>query len=226
MYRKSISMAPPFQEVAVQGPLHIQPYASRTGTRVNLEAMSRNGFGLLVSATGVHRTEGFDNHVLDNGAWSAWNSGTPWDRSKFETLCKKFGATAQWVVVPDVVADRAATLTKAQEWLPLLANVGKMRLLAAQDGMVPDDIRAWLSHDVGIFVGGTTEWKWSHLHQWGDLAAERGCRLHVGRVNTRKAIRKCRDVGAHSFDGTSATRFAVTADKIGRWCREDWPKNV
>lgn len=35
------------------------PYASRTGTKRNLDAMRANGWGLLVSAKGVLRTEGF-----------------------------------------------------------------------------------------------------------------------------------------------------------------------
>jgi hypothetical protein len=37
----------------------IIPYASRTGTRRNLDALRERGWRLLVSASGVLRTEGF-----------------------------------------------------------------------------------------------------------------------------------------------------------------------
>jgi hypothetical protein len=37
----------------------MQMYASRTGTRRNLAALRAAGWRLLVSATGVHRHEGF-----------------------------------------------------------------------------------------------------------------------------------------------------------------------
>ncbi len=46
--------------------------------------------------------------------------------------------------------------------------------------------------------------------QWGALARETGCYLHVGRVNTAVRIRLCSAAGADSFDGTSPSRFACT----------------
>lgn len=42
-------------------------YASRTGTRRNLDALRAAGWRLMVSARGALRTEGFP-YALDNGA--------------------------------------------------------------------------------------------------------------------------------------------------------------
>jgi hypothetical protein len=53
-------------------------YASRTGTRRNLAALRAAGWRLLLSPTGVLRTEGF-RYALDNGAWTAHQQGTEFD---------------------------------------------------------------------------------------------------------------------------------------------------
>jgi hypothetical protein len=74
-------------------------YASRTGTRVNLDALRRAEWRLLVSATGVWRNEGFP-YALDNGAWTAHNQKTAWDERKFLDLVLKMGEGADFVVMP------------------------------------------------------------------------------------------------------------------------------
>jgi hypothetical protein len=65
--------------------LHRPPmvsYASRTGTRRNLAEMREAGWRLLVSAAGVLRTEGM-LYAIDNGAWSAFQQGRPFDEDAF-----------------------------------------------------------------------------------------------------------------------------------------------
>jgi hypothetical protein len=49
---------------------------------------------------------------------------------------------------------------------------------------------------------------------WGRLARECGAYLHVGRVNSARRISLCALAGADSFDGTSVTRFACTAQEL------------
>ena len=82
----------------------MQCYASRTGTRRNLAALRAAGWGLLVSRAGEWRTEGFDRYVLDNGAWSDFQQGRPFDAEAFERLLDRLGGNADWVVLPDIVA--------------------------------------------------------------------------------------------------------------------------
>lgn len=187
----------------------IQPYASRTGTQVNLDLLRRYGWGLLISASGVLRDEGFDLIAIDNGAWSAFCKGIPWDESRFLLALEMFGHRAQFVVTPDKVAGGLDSLRLSELWLPRLAQY-KLQLIPVQDGMTPADVRPLLSASVGIFVGGTTEWKLATMRQWGELARETGCYIHVGRVNSAKRIHLCQDAGVHSFDGTSASVYSVT----------------
>lgn len=187
------------------------PYASRTGTKRNLEAMRANGWGLLVSAKGALRTEGFSKVMLDNGAWSAFTQGQPFDEYAFSKAFDLIGEKASMVVVPDIVAAGSASLDFSLSWLDRLDGYPGVRLLAVQDGMVPDDVRDLLNPAVGIFVGGSTDWKLRTCHSWGLLARRRNCHLHVGRVNSAKRMLLCSAAaGAHSVDGTSASMYAKT----------------
>lgn len=192
-------------------------YASRTGTRRNLRALREADWRLLVSARGVLRTEGF-RYGLDNGAWTAHQRGEDFDREAFELAVELLGAGADWIVVPDVVADAVRTLRMAERWLPTLEHYPV--LVAVQNGMEAADVRPWLGPRCGIFLGGDTTWKLATMRAWGELALERGCHYHVGRVNSARRIELCHEAGAHSFDGTSVTRFADSIGRLDRALRQ------
>lgn len=185
-------------------------FASRTGTRRNLAAIRAAGWGLLVSATGAHRTEGFAVYALDNGAWSAYQSGEAWAALKFVLLVVALGSGAAFIVLPDIVGGGAESLRLSLDWLPVLRWYGVRLLIPVQDGMQPEGVAPYLDEQVGIFVGGTTEWKLATMAMWAQLARECGAYCHVGRVNTAKRIKQCQLAGVDSFDGTSASRFATT----------------
>lgn len=211
--------APEIEERIPVGRTKMIPYASRTGTRQNLAAMRANGWHLLVSASGVLRTEGMP-YALDNGAWSAFIQGRPFDELAFDKAFSLLGENAEWVVLPDIVAGGLRSLEFSLLWLERLRSSPAPLLLAVQDGMTPDDVREYLSPAVGIFVGGTTEWKLKTLHSWGILARRRCCHLHVGRVNSAKRILLCAAAGgAHSVDGTSASMYAKTIGPLSEAVR-------
>ncbi len=151
---------------------------------------------------------------IDNGAWSAYQKGTPFDAALFRGLLEGLGAGADWIVVPDVVAGGLDSLRFSESWFDELERFSPIKLLPVQDGMTPADVAPLLGPRRGIFVGGSTEWKESTMEQWGELARARGCHLHVGRVNSIRRIRLCALAGADSFDGTSVTRYAVTIGRL------------
>ena len=194
-------------------------YASRTGTRRNLEALRGAGWHLLISATGVHRNEGFP-YGIDNGAWTAFQAGEDWDaeayRGRFETLLTTHGEDADWIAVPDIVQGGMASLAVSERWLETLRDElpGQTLLIPVQDGMSTTDLAPYLDELTGIFVGGSTEWKEATMHIWGALCREHSAWLHVGRVNSRRRIRLCAQAGADSFDGTSVSRFAKTLPRL------------
>ena len=184
------------------------PYASRTGTKRNLAALRSANWRLLVSARGVLRNEGFP-YAIDNGAWTAFQKGEPFDIAAFEKAVEWGAVGADWLIVPDIVSGGLQSLRMSMEWVPRLCGVCPL-LLAVQDGISVEDVRAVVGPDLGIAVGGSTDWKESTVVSWGALAREKGAYLHVLRVNSARRIAICAQAGAHSFDGTSATRFSKT----------------
>lgn len=194
-------------------------YASRTGTRRNLKALRDHGWRLLVSAAACLRNEGFP-YALDNGAWSAFTQGRPFDFPAFEKALRKMGGGADWTVLPDIVAGGPASLELSLKWMRRVLDESPRALLAVQDGIGPDDVRGFLGSRVGLFVGGSTDWKLKTLAEWCRLGASIGCWVHVGRVNTVRRIHRCGIAGATSFDGTSASRFAKTVPKLTNATRQ------
>lgn len=184
-------------------------YASRTGTRRNLDALRAADWRLLVSAKGCLRSEGF-RYALDNGAWTAFRRGQPFDELAFVRALRKLGGEADWTVLPDVVAGGARSLELSLRWMRAVLDESPRALLAVQDGMEPADVRGLLGPRVGLFVGGSTEWKLRTMSAWCALAREAGCWAHVARVNTRRRILSCSASGATSFDGSGPSRYAVT----------------
>lgn len=152
--------------------------------------------------------------ALDNGAWGSFQRGEPWSSSRFVPLVERYGAKADFVVAPDIVAGGRDSLAMSLLWLPRLLDRVERVLIPVQDGMVPMDVAGYLGGRVGIFVGGTTEWKLDNLHDFCRLATSRGAWSHVGRVNSVLRINKCLSAGATSFDGTSASRYAKTLPKL------------
>lgn len=191
-------------------------YQSRTGTRRNLDAMRAAGFRLLVSATGVQRTEGM-RYALDNGAWTAHQQGRPFDAGLFRACLQRLGSCADWVVVPDIVAGGLKSLHMSEAWLPEVLSLAPRALIAVQDGLTQKDVAPLLSPRVGLAIGGSGPWKECALAHRAFAAPY----LHALRVNTRRRLDLARWAGCDSFDGTSGTRFAKTIPQLDAWRRQE-----
>jgi hypothetical protein len=198
----------------------MRAYASRTGTARNLTALLEHGWGLLVSASGVHRDEGFGDIMLDNGAWSAHTQGSAWDPAPFETLLALYGAKAHQIVAPDIVGGGPGSLDLSVSWLPRLAMFEACTLLCAQDGLEPRHLRPYLGASVGVAVGGSTRWKWRTLASWCELGKSAGARVHDLRANSARMLRYAKGCGAYSVDGSGPTRFAACLPRIDRGRRD------
>lgn len=176
-------------------------------------ALRRAGWRLLLSPAGVWRTEDFP-YALDNGRWSDFTQGLEFDEARFLRFVERFGDDADWLVAPDTVAGGLASLELTLRWLPRLRGACDLILVAVQDGMTPADLAPIVGPQVGIFLGGSTEWKLATMQTWGDFAARVRVHYHVARVNTVRRIRMAAAAGAHSIDGSSASRFATTLPKL------------
>jgi len=190
------------------------PYATRTGTRRNRAVMHEAGWGFFLTPDAHSLGDWKGRIALDNGAWGSFQRGEPWSSSCFVPLVERYGARADFVVAPDIVAGGLASLSASLRWLPRLLGCVERVLIPVQDGMVPLDVDDYLGERVGVFVGGTTEWKLANLRSFCELATEHGAWSHVGRVNSVTRINKCLSAGATSFDGTSVSRYAKTLPKL------------
>lgn len=195
----------------------IRLYASRTGTKANLEALRIHGWRMMISAAGVWRSEGFA-YAIDNGAWSAYTRNVPWDPVPFRALIAMAAGDADFVVAPDIVMGGGASLELTKMWLPWLDTRVRQTLIAVQDGMNPGEIEPLLGSGMwrGIFVGGSLTWKNESLPEWGRLARMKDCWLHVGRVNSLSRIQECIRYGATSVDGSKASRYATAIPSLSQ----------
>jgi hypothetical protein len=193
-------------------------YASRTGTRRNLAALRDAGWGLLVSRAGAWRTEGFDRYVIDNGAWADFRAGRSFDEDEYERFLNWVATQAvpDWCVLPDIVSGGRTSLALSCRYLNRCLSIAPLVLIAVQDGLTADDLTSLVGPRIGIFLGGSTEWKLANMLAWGRFCAERGVHYHVARVNTERRIWLAAAAGADSIDGSSATRYAVTLPRLDR----------
>lgn len=154
--------------------------------------------GWLLSPTGWRKPHPWMPYALDNEAYPAWVNGKPWDEVAYMRMLMKAAREKhepRWILVPDVVADREATLARWHEWAPKLAAYDWPLAFAVQNGMTQADVPA---DAAVVFVGGTTEWKWATIWDW----CRDNERVHVGRVNGYDGLWSCHDAGAESCDGT------------------------
>jgi hypothetical protein len=190
-------------------------YATWTGTRENLAAMHAGGIRVLAGPDQLDR-RGVPPlaWALDNGAWGAFKAGRAFDGDAFRLVLDRWAHGADWIVLPDIVAGGRASLDLSLAWLPEVRETRRLPLLAVQDGMTVDEIGPHVGPELGLFIGGSTAWKWQSLPAWGELARARCAHLHVGRANSAAAIAACIGAGAHSADGTSASVYSVNAAKL------------
>jgi len=188
--------------------LILTPYASHTNSSRNIEELRKWGWRLLRTPFTTGRSNHGFGYALDNGAWRAHQRGEPFDVDSFERMISDWIGGADWIVAPDIVSGGLRSLELSLSWIERLIALGSMVLIPVQDGMNVEDVRPILSSRIGIFVGGSTEFKEGTCSEWGKLAREMGCYLHVGRVNTARRIAICIEAGADSMDGSGASKFS------------------
>ena len=168
-----------------------------------LVGMFPKRLGWLIGPGGWRQPPSWMPYALDNGAFGAWEKKQEWNQHAFIELLDRARKShfPLWVVVPDVVMDKDATIEKWPVWVPQIRAIlpNTPLAFAVQDGMTPADVP--VDADV-IFVGGSDEFKWQTLRTW----TANFPRVHVGRVNSERKLWQCDDAGAESCDGTGWMR--------------------
>lgn len=157
-------------------------------------------------------------YAIDNGVYSYWAKGKPFDDKAFFKLLDRYAQYADWIVIPDAVGDWEETLKMFMIWTPKLRIYNRPLMLVAQDGCQRQnfrEIKSLLKRDwginLGIFVGGKDDFKLSQSSKIAQICKQYNALCHIGRVNSAKRTRMCWDWEATSFDGSLMSRFPVKA---------------
>lgn len=179
----------------------MRAYVGQSRSRAAIALLTANGVGECTNRGEwpPRRTPYF----LDNGAYSDWTAGKPWDADAWladVASAERHGERPVFVVAPDIVGAGMTSLAHSLKWLPRVAHLSPY--LAVQDGMGAGDVAPVLGGFSGVFVGGTLEWKLATGLQWVDFAHARGLPCHIGRVGTLSRLRWAREIGADSVDSS------------------------
>jgi hypothetical protein len=182
-----------------------------TSDRYEPDLIAR-GVGLMIQPGNSYhlRVDRYPYWAADNGcfqpatyigddAWLDWLDRLPRERCLF-------------AVVPDVArrpdgslgGDPVATWAKFEELAPIVQAMGFPAALAAQDGIEDmPNLREQLDACDVLFLAGSTEWKLGPQAEWiAHLARAMGKWVHMGRVNSLKRMKRAREMGCNSADGT------------------------
>lgn len=137
--------------------------------------------------------------AIDNGCYAATWAANVWlaHLERFSPLRDQ----VLFAVVPDVVADAAATQERWAEWASTVREFGYRTAYVGQNGLDLDEV-PWDEIDVW-FTGGDTEWKLSkEAAKAAAVAKSLGKWTHMGRVNSLRRLRFAAAQGYDSVDGT------------------------
>lgn len=202
-------------------------FATASTERVR-EAMRAGYLGQIITpAAGNRLDEHYVEWIADNGIYS---NAYPGDAAYISWLEQQadFRSRCRFAVAPDVVADHEGTLARSWPMFRAIRRAVGRVAMCAQNGATPDDM-PWDDIDA-VFLAGIVEcvpcgyvpaitdlpmtacpYCSRALVEWkiGDVAAQVAAEarsrkkwVHMGRVNTDDRIRRAREMGCDSGDGT------------------------
>lgn len=204
----------------------LQPITWLSGCVVDEALGQRSDFGILLTPLMGNRPKQLGAHAHDNGVYSEFKSGIPFNLDKFLRHLDKWANWAGrclFASAPDVVGDWAGSIERSLPIFPLIRERGYKPAFCAQDdvehhlGAIP-----WSQFDV-LFLGGgqhekylsptnrvrTRDGRW--VGEWkcspgaakvAREARQRGKQVHMGRVNSGRRLRLAQSFGCTSADGT------------------------
>jgi len=147
-----------------------------------------------------------DNGCVAQGIDSPVPRANPhWSETGWLTYLERhIGAAPRnlFAVLPDVVCDHDATLTRALPWAERVRDLGYPAAFAMQNGAEHDPNIPWDAFDCAFLAGDDT-WKLGPAaHRVAVRARDAGKWVHMGRVNSLKRLQRAARLGCHSADGT------------------------
>lgn len=163
-------------------------------------------------------------YAIDNSAFTGLDLDGLWRRMCDAWELMEF-CPPEWLVAPDVVCDPVGTLSQFNAWYDNVEyEIGYQPVplaYALQDGQKAEDV-PW-DRIAGVFVGGSTEYKYSdEARKLCATAKRQGLLVHCGRVNTLERLWYARDVlQADTVDGSGFSRWPSRIEWACRKLRAD-----
>lgn len=157
-------------------------------------------------------------YALDNGAFSAYRTHTPFDENLFlKTLEYIYVQEPQpdFVAIPDIVAAGKQSYIFSLEWMDKLPEEFTYYFVV-QDGITTEMMKDIVHRVSGIFVGGTKLWKLRTMSTWIHFAHTYNKPCHIGRMSVFKDMDRAYVVGADSIDGSTLVRNGRLTE-INQW---------
>jgi hypothetical protein len=199
----------------------MRTYIGQTRSHKLIAELDELGFGECVNRGEYTPRRTAGGWFLDNGAYADFKQGREFDADEYRAMFARVAdaPAPDFIVAPDVVAGGTESLELSLAWLDecralALATWGEAVPVycVIQDGMSAEDVDAALWCFDGLFVGGTTDWKFAAAP--GIIARANGggsyvdsCPppalpkpVHIGRVGSGRRYVYARTLGADSVD--------------------------
>lgn len=143
--------------------------------------------------------------ALDNGCFTATWTETKWLR----WLDRMPREGCLFAVVPDVVCNPWLTFERWCLYAQEVRDMGFPTAYVLQNGQQDD----WVPPTANwVFIGGDTAWKTGTQAAWLTMRAHhRGQKVHMGRANSLKRLKRAQEMHCDTADGTFL-RYAPTGN--------------
>jgi hypothetical protein len=151
--------------------------------------------------------------ALDNGAFTCYKKGYPFQESMFLGYIEKCFAeqfTLDFIVIPDIVGGGLKSAEYSIEWIDGKLKTAPSLAFVVQDGMTPENLEQYklgnYNNITHLFIGGTKEWKIKNLAVWAKYAKSLNIKSHAGQIGTLDRLILCHDIGIDSIDSQNFSR--------------------
>lgn len=136
--------------------------------------------------------------AADNGCYAQGERFDAGNWLEWLAALRRYRERCLFAVVPDVLADCAATWERSAPYIATVKQLGYRPAYVSQDGETN-----WPEGAECLFIGGTDAWKLSEeSYRLAARAGAAGLHVHMGRVNSMQRLIACRVSGIDSADGT------------------------
>jgi len=154
---------------------------------------------------------GIDNYCLDNGAFSTWKTGLPFDEYSFLKSIMKLREhkySTDFIVLPDLIGKGKKSLEFSANWANRLPYDNWAMVI--HPGITQGAVKKHIDKFATLFIGGpdNPEWKWDidNCKKWIDFGLEHGKSVHMGACGSLDELLFCHSLG---FDSVDSTNFVI-----------------